>query len=186
MEAAARRAEALARHCHAPLAARGPRAPRDPRAATPTRSGGVDRRAASGGGAAGGSDSESSSDDDDSDDDFGGAGGAGGPDNGGDPAWGEGFSDAVKWNGWGYADTAFFVSPETGNIELSGRRYQHAFEAARVLPKLREFVEDQLGLGEDARTHRCAAAGCLTRRTPPPQTWPTSTPVAKTCPLRRT
>lgn len=46
---------------------------------------------------------------------------------------------------WGYRDTEFFVNPR-GDVELSGTRYAHVFEAGRIFPKLREWIEEHVGL----------------------------------------
>eukprot|EP00944_MAST-04C_sp_MAST-4C-sp1_P007008 g7008.t1 len=46
----------------------------------------------------------------------------------------------TKWNGWGYADTKFFVNDE-GNVELTGNRYSTIFNTHRVMPSFRPWVE---------------------------------------------
>jgi alkyldihydroxyacetonephosphate synthase len=46
----------------------------------------------------------------------------------------------TKWNGWGYADTKFFVNND-GNVELSGNRYSTIFNSRRVMPEFRGWVE---------------------------------------------
>jgi alkyldihydroxyacetonephosphate synthase len=48
--------------------------------------------------------------------------------------------DHTKWNGWGYADTKFFVNAD-GHVELSGARYDTVFKAKRVMPGFRPWVE---------------------------------------------
>ena len=46
----------------------------------------------------------------------------------------------TKWNGWGYADTKFFVNDD-GNVELTGNRYSTIFNTHRVMPAFRPWVE---------------------------------------------
>ena len=45
-----------------------------------------------------------------------------------------------KWDGWGYEDTEFYIDDDT-QCALSGERYGNNFEAERVLPEFREWVE---------------------------------------------
>lgn len=54
----------------------------------------------------------------------------------------------VRWNGWGYADTAFVVNDE-GVVELSGTRY--LFSGKRF-PLMRAWAEDAAGLKLDVET----------------------------------
>ncbi|CAE7838210.1 ADPS, partial [Symbiodinium sp. KB8] len=51
----------------------------------------------------------------------------------------------VKWDGWGYQDTQFFINKQ-GDVELSGKRYDGVFEDGRVLPKFRDYAEAKIGL----------------------------------------
>ena len=45
-----------------------------------------------------------------------------------------------KWDGWGYEDTEFFISDDN-EVCLAGERYGQNFEAERVLPEFRAWVE---------------------------------------------
>jgi hypothetical protein len=54
----------------------------------------------------------------------------------------------VRWNGWGFADTAFVVNSE-GVVELSGTRY--LFSGKRF-PMMRAWAEDAAGLKLDVET----------------------------------
>lgn len=49
---------------------------------------------------------------------------------------------SLKWNGWGYADTAFKVNTE-GVVELTGKRYLFS---GHKLPYLRPFMEEVVGI----------------------------------------
>jgi hypothetical protein len=54
----------------------------------------------------------------------------------------------VRWNGWGFADTAFVVNDE-GVVQLSGSRY--LFSGKRF-PMMRAWAEEAAGLKLDVET----------------------------------
>lgn len=54
----------------------------------------------------------------------------------------------VRWNGWGFADTAFIVNDE-GVVQLSGSRY--LFSGKRF-PMMRAWAEEAAGLKLDVET----------------------------------
>lgn len=53
---------------------------------------------------------------------------------------------------WGFDDTNFELN-ENGMVQLAGSRYSYAFKAARILPKLRAYMSETVGL-----EFRCAKA----------------------------
>ena len=55
-------------------------------------------------------------------------------------------SSATKWNGWGFADTRIQLDAHSGQVEITGPRYAHMFPADRILPKLRQWAEDKIGI----------------------------------------
>jgi len=49
-------------------------------------------------------------------------------------------SKQVKWNGWGYKDTEFYLN-EAGLVALRGSRYLFS---GKALPDLRKWMEDKV------------------------------------------
>ncbi|XP_012882998.1 PREDICTED: alkyldihydroxyacetonephosphate synthase, peroxisomal [Dipodomys ordii] len=56
--------------------------------------------------------------------------------------------EVMKWNGWGYNDSKFFVNKK-GQVELAGKRYPLS---GMVLPSFREWVQTNLGIYWEHRT----------------------------------
>ena len=62
------------------------------------------------------------------------------PDMGEDPSKGH-----LRWNGWGYRDTGFFLNASK-EIEVLGSRYAVVFESKRTLPKFVAWAEKYVGM----------------------------------------
>ncbi|XP_076331307.1 alkyldihydroxyacetonephosphate synthase, peroxisomal-like [Tachypleus tridentatus] len=58
--------------------------------------------------------------------------------------------NVLKWNGWGYKDSKFYVDDKTRNICFVGDRYPIG---NRVLPLFKSWVETTLGVDLDVRHH---------------------------------
>lgn len=57
-------------------------------------------------------------------------------------------NDQVRWNGWGFADTAFAIN-DKGQVELTGKRYLFS---GKVFPDMRRWAEESCGLDIDIAT----------------------------------
>lgn len=56
--------------------------------------------------------------------------------------------EKLKSVGWGYDDTRFSLN-DNGDVEITGDRYPDIFPSARVMPKLRSWVEEHTGINVD-------------------------------------
>lgn len=54
----------------------------------------------------------------------------------------------MRWNGWGFADTAFVVN-DKGQVQLSGSRYLFS---GKVFPDMRAWAENSAGINLDVTT----------------------------------
>ena len=54
----------------------------------------------------------------------------------------------LRWNGWGYSDTAFVVNKQ-GQVELTGSRYLFS---GKVFPLMRGWAEQSAGLDINVET----------------------------------
>ncbi|KAF0686823.1 Aste57867_21383 [Aphanomyces stellatus] len=59
----------------------------------------------------------------------------------------------VRWDGWGYTDTSIFINDD-GQVEFAGNRYEEIFPAARIMPSLRAWAEDKVGLDVNRKAPR--------------------------------
>ncbi|XP_048201142.1 alkyldihydroxyacetonephosphate synthase, peroxisomal [Perognathus longimembris pacificus] len=69
--------------------------------------------------------------------------------------------EIMKWNGWGYNDSKFFLNKK-GQIELAGKRYPLS---GMVLPSFKEWVQTNLGVHWE---HRSTSKASLNPSDVPP------------------
>ncbi|XP_037379506.1 alkyldihydroxyacetonephosphate synthase, peroxisomal [Talpa occidentalis] len=56
--------------------------------------------------------------------------------------------EVMKWNGWGYSDSKFFLNKK-GQLELTGKRYPLS---GMILPTFREWIQNTLGVNLEHKT----------------------------------
>ncbi|XP_054976638.1 alkyldihydroxyacetonephosphate synthase, peroxisomal [Sorex araneus] len=56
--------------------------------------------------------------------------------------------EVMKWNGWGYNDSKFFLNKK-GQVELTGKRYPLS---GMVLPSFKEWIQNTLGVSLEHKT----------------------------------
>ena len=62
--------------------------------------------------------------------------------------------ELIKWNGWGYKDSKFFLNKD-GNMEFSGERYRIS---GSTMPGMKEWMSKTIGISLD---HKAPAQVCL-------------------------